>query len=107
MKATIHRAVRAILARATPIRLAVVAILVAVFYFLVLGDQGIYQLRRLVVMKHKLLAERTEQSAKIDRLTRERDELSNPANLEMHIRSELGHIKPGEVVFEEKKPATP
>ena len=107
MKATIQKILRALLQRPTPIRLAVAAIVVALFWFLVLGDQGLYQLRSLVVMKYTLLADRAGQSERIDRLTRERDELQKPENLEMIIRSELGYIKPGEVVFEEKRPTTP
>ena len=103
MKDALRQALRTLLTVLTPVRLAVVVIIFAVFYFLVLGDQGIYHLRRLASLKHKLLAERAEQSERIERLTRERDELSKPENLEMVIRKELGYIKPGEVVFEEKK----
>ena len=105
MKNAFHNALRATLAVLSPVRLVVVAVILAVFYFLVLGDQGLNHLRRLVGMKHRLLTERSELNEKIEGLTRERDTLSKPDNLEMIVRSELGYIKPGEVVFEEKKPA--
>lgn len=86
----------------TPIRLAVIAILMAVFWFFVLGDQGIYQFRRLMEMKHKFLIERAKLNEEVDRLSQERGVLKNPENLEMIIRSELGYIKPGEILYEEK-----
>ena len=105
MKDALRKALHALLRVLTPVRLVVLAVILAVFYFLVLGDQGIYQLRRLVGMKHRLIAERQERSEQIERLTLERDELQKPENLEMIIRSELAFIKPGEVVFEEKKPS--
>jgi cell division protein FtsB len=89
----------------TPIRLAVVAVLAVLFWFLVLGDQGIYQFRLLMEMKNRLMAERTKINEEIDKLSQERQFLKNPDNLEMIIRSELGHIRPGEVLYEEKPSA--
>ncbi|MFA5812386.1 MAG: septum formation initiator family protein [bacterium] len=86
----------------TPVRLVVVVAVAAFFWFLIAGDQGIAQFRRLMDMKHRLLAERTALNEKIDKLTREREILSNPDNLETIIRKELGYIRPGEVLFEEK-----
>ncbi len=86
----------------TPIRLAVIAILIATFWFFVLGDQGIYQFRRLMEMKHRFLIERAKLNEEVDRLSQERRLLKNPDNLEMIIRSELGYIRPGEILYEEK-----
>lgn len=86
----------------TPVRLVVIVIVAAFFWFLIAGDQGIAQFRRLMDMKQRLLAERKALNEQIDKLTRERDLLSNPENLETIIRKELGFVKPGEIVFEEK-----
>lgn len=72
------------------------------FCFVVLGDKGIYELRRVLDMKHSLISERKKLNDDIDRLAKEKDILSDPTNLEMTIRSELGYIKPGEIVFEKK-----
>ncbi len=86
----------------TPIRLAVITILIALFWFFVLGDQGIYQIRRLMEMRHKFQVERAKLNEEIDRLSQERQVLKNPDNLEMIIRSELGYVRPGEILYEEK-----
>lgn len=86
----------------TPVRLVVIALVIAFFGFLVAGDQGIAQFRRLMDMKNKLLTERKALNEQIDQLAREREILSNPDNLELIIRKDLGFIRPGEVVFEEK-----
>ncbi|MFH1831031.1 MAG: septum formation initiator family protein [Pseudomonadota bacterium] len=86
----------------TPIRIAVITAIVALLWFLVLGDQGIYQFRRLIEMKHRLMTERARINEEIDKLSQERQVLKNPENLEMIIRSELGFIRPGEVLYEEK-----
>ncbi len=45
-----------------------------------------------------------EQVVEAYRLARERGELQKPENLEMIIRSELGFVKPGEVVFCDPSP---
>lgn len=86
----------------TPVRLVVIAAIVLFFWLFVLGDRGIYQLRRLLDMKNRLIKERQVLNEEIDRLTEEKKILSDPANIEMVIRKELGYIHPGEVVFEEK-----
>ncbi len=91
----------------TPVRLVVTVLVLAFFWFMVLGDNGIYQFRRLLEMRQRLLSERQTLNARIDQLTREKQILQNPEDLEMAIRSELGYIKPGEVVFEAAKPAAP
>ena len=79
----------------TPVRLVVVMAVAAFFLSLIAGDQGIVQFRRLMDMKHRMLAERKTLNEQIDNLTREREMLSNPDNLEMIIRKELGYIRPG------------
>jgi len=86
----------------TPVRLVVLISVIALFWFLVLGDKGVYQFRHLLEMKHRLIADRTQMNDEIDRLTHEREVLEDPKNLEMIIRSELGFIRPGEILFEEK-----
>lgn len=86
----------------TPARLVAAIAVIALFWFLVLGDQGIYQFRQLMEMKHRLTAKRSRINEEIDELTREREILKNPENLRTIIRSELGYIRPGEILFEEK-----
>jgi len=87
----------------TPVRIIVIAAVGAFFWFVVLGDQGIYRLERLLEMKNRLTHENISLNDDIDRLSQEKKTLSDPANLEMVIRSELGYIRPGEVLFEEDK----
>jgi cell division protein FtsB len=103
MKRAIATALRALAASFTPVRIVVALLVAALFWFLILGDQGVSSLRQLLAMKHRLTADRQKLSGEIDALAREKANLSDPANLETIIRSELGYIKPGEVVFEEKK----
>lgn len=102
MKKFVEKIVPRIRGALTPVRAVVIIAVIALFWFLVLGDQGIYQFRQLIEMKHRLLAERSKINEEIDSLTKEREMLKNPKNLEMIIRSELGYIKPGEILFEEK-----
>lgn len=103
MKRRLRESVSAILHFLTPVRLIVISTLVVFFWFIILGDKGIYQLRRLLDLKMVLIQERQALNEEIDRLNEEKNTLSDPANLEMIIRSELGYIKPGETVFEDKK----
>lgn len=86
----------------TPVRVIVILAVAFFFWFLAFGDQGIYQLKRLLEMKNQLTARKILLNDDIDRLVREKEILSNPDNLEMVIRKELGYIRPGEVIFEEK-----
>ncbi|OGQ23377.1 MAG: hypothetical protein A3I05_05430 [Deltaproteobacteria bacterium RIFCSPLOWO2_02_FULL_44_10] len=72
------------------------------FGFLLLGDQGVYQLTRLLEMKHSLLSKRKELQQKIKELETEQTLLQEPKNLEMVVREELGLIKPGEILFQER-----
>jgi cell division protein FtsB len=102
MKKFVEKIVPRIRGVLTPVRAVVIIAVVALFWFLVLGDQGIYQFRQLMEMKHRFLAERSKINEEIDSLTKEREMLRNPENLEMIIRSELGYIRPGEILFEEK-----
>jgi len=102
MKDLLRQIVPRVRAALTPVRAVVVIAVVALFWFLVLGDQGIYQFRQLIEMKHRLTAERTKINEEIDILTKEREMLKDPENLEMIIRSELGYVRPGEILFEEK-----
>lgn len=80
-------------------------------WFFLLGDQGVVNLRKLHTMKKQLLHEQQTLEQDIKDMTREKELLSDPKNLEMVIRKELGAIKPGEVIFElnsgDTKPNTP
>lgn len=102
MKERISETILMVLRFLTPLRLAVIAAVVIFFWFLVLGDQGVYQLRQLLEMKNKLTEERKQLNDEIDRLAEEKKMLEDPSKLEMVIRTELGFIRPGEVLFEEK-----
>lgn len=101
MKSYAANALRVFLSFLTPIRLLVITCVGAFFWFLILGDQGIYQLRMLLEMKQRLIHERGELNDEIDRLSAEKEMLKDPSKLEMVIRQELGYIRPGEVLFEE------
>jgi cell division protein FtsB len=86
----------------TPVRALALVGVIVFFWLFILGDQGVYQLRNLMEMNQKLVDEKTELNDEIDQLKREKAMLSEPENVEMVIRAELGYIRPGEVVFEEK-----
>ena len=83
-------------------RIGVATILALFFWFMVMGDQGVIKFKRLIEMKNNLLAERETLNNDIEVLTKKKILLSNPANLELTIRKELGYVRPGEVIFEEK-----
>jgi cell division protein FtsB len=104
MNAIVHKAISRLRDIMSPIRLVVLLAVISLFWFLILGDDGIGQFRQLLEMKQRLTAERTAINTEIDRLTRERAMLKDPRNLEMIIRSELGYVRPGEILFEEKLP---
>lgn len=87
----------------TPVRIVIIVAISLFFWFIILGDQGIYKLQKLILMKNRMITERSQLSDEIDRLSEQKRIFSDPANMEMTIRSELGYIKPGEVVFEAKK----
>ncbi len=87
----------------TPVRVLIFIGVSLFFWWFILGDQGVYQVRDLMNMNKNLTQDRKDLNDEIDQLKREREILLNPEDIEMVIRSELGYIKPGEVVFEEKK----
>ena len=91
----------------TPLRLIVVAAVAAFFWFLILGNQGVVQLVKLFHLKEVLRTEKESLALDVTRLTDERTLLSEPQNLQMVIRAELGVIKPGEIIFQEKKAEEP
>ena len=90
----------------TPARALALALVGIFFWWFILGDQGVYQLRRLLDMKHRLIKERSALNDDIDRLKREKELLNDPTKLEMVIRKELGYIRPGEIVFKERRKGT-
>jgi cell division protein FtsB len=86
----------------TPLRLIILLGVGIFLAFLILGDQGVLQLNKLLVMKNDLTRQRDDLNADIERLTKEKELLHNPRNLELVIRKELGFIKPGEIVYQIK-----
>lgn len=86
----------------TPIRIAVAVGAILFFAFLILGDQGVLELNKLVIMKKQLIQQKETLKSDIERLSKEKELLNNPKSLEFVIRNELGFIKPGEIIFQEK-----
>lgn len=86
----------------TPTRIGVAVLSGLFFWFLVTGDQGIIKLKRLIEMKSNLRGESEKLNSNIDSLLKKKALLSDPANLELTIRKELGYVRPGEFIFEEK-----
>ena len=105
MKSRISKFGYAFLQVLTPGRIVIVAAVAAFFWFIVLGDKGIYHLEKIIAMKQRLVAERQQLNDEIDALTNEKELLGDPANLETVIRKELGYIRPGEVLFEDRSAA--
>jgi cell division protein FtsB len=87
----------------TPLRIGIVIAAAVFIWLLIFGDQGIYQLNKLTLMKKRLLYQRETLTKDIERLTNEKALLQDPKNLEPVIRKELGYIKPGEVIYQEKE----
>lgn len=106
MKQFIKKIISFVIEFFTPARLAVAAVVFIFLGFVAIGDKGIGELRSLMDMKHKLTAERIKLNDDIDKLSKEKEILLDPKNLEMTIRKEMGYIKPGEIVFEKKKTET-
>ena len=52
-------------------------------------------------MRDEMKLQKANLEADLTRLKREYDYLKKPKNLERVIRTELGFIKPGEVIFQE------
>lgn len=86
----------------TPTRIGVAVISGLFFWFLVMGDQGVIKLKRLIEMKSNLMAETQSLNVQLDELANRKTLLSDPTNLELTIRNELGYVRPGEIIFEEK-----
>jgi cell division protein FtsB len=84
-----------------PIHLIALGGLIVFFWFLIMGDQGIYRLRQLLQLRTNLEAQHKQLARELDEKERERRMLEDPKRLEQIIRKELGYIKPGEVIFQE------
>ena len=82
-------------------RISLIFVIGSSFWFFVLGDQGLYQLKKLFIMRDEMKLQKANLEADLTRLKREYDYLKKPKNLERVIRTELGFIKPGEVIFQE------
>jgi len=87
----------------TPLRVGVILGIAAFFWFLLFGDQGIVEMNKLSMMKKKLIYQKEQLKTDIEKLTREKAALSDSKNLEPVIRNELGYIRPGEVIYQEKE----
>lgn len=103
IRESLRQAFTRVLGFLTPVRALLIAAVVAFFWWFILGDQGVYQLRRLIEMQQRLVEDREELNDAIDDLEQEHALLRDPKNLEMVIRQELGFIRPGEIVFEEQQ----
>ena len=67
-------------------------------------------LRNYVAQRQELAAVSQQQrdlAAEVDRLTRERDRLSDPSEIEALARSRLGYVRPGEVPYVVQLPQPP
>lgn len=87
----------------TPVRLAVILIAATFFLLLIFGDQGIIQLHKLALMKKQLIEKKTTLKSDINKLTNEKKLLHDNKHLEFVIRDELGFIKPGEIIYQERE----
>ncbi|MFH1652650.1 MAG: septum formation initiator family protein [Pseudomonadota bacterium] len=97
--ATISR----ILDIATPTRVIILAVVIIFFWLLLLGNQGVYQLKKLMLHRDKLELQKKTLINDISNLKERKEFLLKPELLEMTIRQELGYIKPGEILIQEKK----
>ncbi len=84
-----------------PIHIIAAASLVVFFWFLVMGEQGLYKLRQLHELRDTLEENRQRLAQEIEMKASEKHMLEEPKNLEMIIRKELGYIRPGEMIFQE------
>lgn len=91
----------------TPFRLAIIVGLGIFIWSLIFGDQGIIQLNKLIYMKKQLTDQRENLKEDMGRLTHEKELLNNPKYLEWVIRNELGFIKPGEIIYQERERNAP
>mgnify|MGYP001590138592 CR=1 FL=1 len=80
-------------------RLAILAVCALFLWALVLGDQGLYQLKKLSNIKAQLEEKKLMLTEFNTDLRLQKNLLSKPENLEMAIRRELGYIYPGEVMY--------
>ena len=85
-----------------PLRLLLILISMALLWFAIWGDKGIYEREKLRFIKAKLQEERVSLQNEIIRLNKEKELLKNKNLLEGVIRTELGYIRPGEVILELK-----
>lgn len=91
----------------TPFRMLLIGMVLLFFWFFLFGDQGGIAFRKLLSMKGKLLEERSQLTTEIDELSAQREFLRDPSNLEPVIREELGSIRPGEIIFQERPAPLP
>lgn len=101
MKERIVTWLRGISAVIRPVHILGAAGLIAFFWLLIMGDQGLYRLRQLILFRSELAAQRRMLAKDIQKSDHERHMLEDPKNLEMIIRKELGYIRPGEIIFQE------
>jgi len=70
-------------------------------WFMVFGDQGLYQLHKSYKIKAEMRRQIEDLNKKIGDLKKERELLKDPDHLESIVRQELGYVKPGEIVFQQ------
>jgi cell division protein FtsB len=85
--------------RVAPVLIAAAALLF--LWFLIFGDQGLYQLHRSYKLKKQMKNEIAAYQTRVKELKKEREMLNDPEHLEIIIRNELGYVKPGEIVFQQ------
>lgn len=87
----------------SPLRVGIILGIAVFLWFLLFGDQGIVELNKLSMMNKKLIYQKETLKTNIEKLTRDKASLSDPKNLEPVIRKELGYIRPGEILYQEKE----
>ncbi|MFH1875123.1 MAG: septum formation initiator family protein [Pseudomonadota bacterium] len=97
------RLLKTILSIFTPLRICIILAVGIFFSFLLLGEQGVLQLNKLVYLKNDLIQKKTDLQKDLENLENEKKLLHDPKNLELVIRQELGFIKSGEIVYQIKE----
>jgi len=83
----------------SPLHLAVIVTIIALGWFTFFGDSGLFAHRNLSNENTELKNEVGNIKRQIDQLKSEKELLLDPVYLERIIRTELGYVKPGEVIF--------
>ncbi|PIU57592.1 MAG: hypothetical protein COS89_04140 [Deltaproteobacteria bacterium CG07_land_8_20_14_0_80_38_7] len=87
----------------SPLRIIIIFGVFIFLILLVLGDQGVLHLNKLLYMKKDLTAQQHSLQLSIEKLSKTKNQLNDPKILEFVIRKELGFIKPGEIIYQKKR----